>query len=90
MPELPWPIDTVAGDAVSVKFGAVMVRAILVVAVREPEVPVMVTFAVPPAAVLLAVNVRTLVPLVGLVPHVAVTPLGRLDVTARLTLPVNP
>jgi len=70
--------------------GAVMVKARLVVAVRVPEVPVMVRFAVPPAAVLLVVSVSTLVPLVGFVPHVAVTPLGKPDVTARLTLPVNP
>lgn len=62
----------------------------MVVAVRAPEVPVMVTFAVPPAAVLLAVRVSTLVPFVGFVPHDAVTPLGRPEVTARLTLPVNP
>jgi hypothetical protein len=78
------------GDAKSVKLGAVMVKARLVVAVRAPEVPVMVTFVVPPAAVLLAVSVSTLVPLVGFVPHDAVTPLGRPEVTARLTLPVNP
>ena len=83
-------MDTVDGDELRVKLGAVIVRERFVVTVRAPEVPVMVTFVVPPAAVLLAVNVSTLVPLVGLVPHVAVTPLGRLDVTARLTLPVNP
>ena len=90
MPELPWPIPKLGGDANSVKPGALMVTARLVVAVRAPEVPVMMTFAVPPAAVLLAVSVSTLVPLVGLVPHDAVTPLGRPDVTARVTLPVNP
>jgi hypothetical protein len=67
-----------------------MVTARLVVAVRAPEVPVMVRYAVPPAAVLLVVNVSTLLPLVGLVPHDAVTPLGRADVMARFTLPVNP
>jgi hypothetical protein len=78
------------GDANNVKVGAVMVTERLVVAVNAPEVPVMVRFAVPPAAVLLAVNVSTLVPLVGFVPHDAVTPLGRPDVTAKFTLPVNP
>jgi hypothetical protein len=44
---------------------------------------------VPVVAVLLAVKVRTLVELVGLVPNVAVTPLGRVEL-ARLTDPVNP
>jgi len=48
-----------------------------------------VTVAVPVVAVALAVNVSTLVPVVGLVPNVAVTPLGRPD-AASVTLPVNP
>jgi len=38
-----------------------------VVAVKLPEVPVIVTVAVPVVAVALAVNVSTLVPVVGLV-----------------------
>jgi hypothetical protein len=50
----------------------------------------MVTVAVPGVAELLAASVRTLVPLVGFVPHDAVTPAGSDDVTARFTLPVNP
>jgi hypothetical protein len=41
------------------------------------------------AAVLLAVSVRTLVPVVGFGVNDAVTPLGRLG-AARFTLPVNP
>jgi hypothetical protein len=49
----------------------------------------MVTVEVPSVAVLLAVNVTTLEPVVGLVENVAVTPLGRPD-AARVTLPVNP
>ena len=54
----------------------------------------MVTVVGPPtAAEALAVSVRTLV-LVGLVVLVglneAVTPVGNVDVTARLTLPANP
>ncbi|SRR6266568_3707144 len=77
-------------NAVSVKVGAVMDTGMVVVALSAPEVPVMMTFAVPPAAELLAVKVSTLVPLVGFVPHDAVTPVGRPDVTTRLTLPVNP
>lgn len=61
----------------------------VVVAVKLPEVPVMVTVAVPVVAVLLAVRVRVLVEVVGFVPNVAVTPLGRPD-AASVTLPENP
>jgi hypothetical protein len=81
-----------AGEAPMVKFGvavAVIVRAIVVVAVKLPDVPVMVTVAVPVVAVLLAVSVRTLEPVVGFVPNAAVTPLGKPD-AARVTLPLNP
>ena len=75
-----------------VKFGvavALTVRARVVVAVRLPEVPVMVTVELPVVAVELAVRVSTLVPVVGFVPKAAVTPLGRPE-AARVTLPVNP
>jgi hypothetical protein len=44
---------------------------------------------VPVVAVLLAVNVRTLVPVVGFVPNEAVTPLGRAELES-VTDPVNP
>ena len=67
-----------------------MVRLRVVLAVNEPEVPVMVTATVAAGAELLAVRVSTLDPLVGFVPHDAVTPVGSVDVTARLTLPLNP
>ena len=60
------------------------------VAVSVPDVPVIVTAAVPGVAESFAVSVRMLVPLVGFVPHDAETPDGSADVTARLTLPVNP
>lgn len=60
------------------------------VAVRLPAVPVMVKGYWPTTAELLVVSVRTLFPDVGFVPQVAVTPLGRPDVTARFTLPANP
>lgn len=63
--------------------------ASVVVAVRLPEVPVMVTVEVPVVAVALAVKVSTLVPVVGFVPNAAVTPVGRPD-AASDTLPVNP
>jgi len=67
---------------------ALTVRAIVVVAVRVPEVPVIVTVAAPAVAVLLAVSVSTLLPVVGLVPNAAVTPLGNPE-AARVTLPAN-
>ena len=54
-----------------------MVKAMVVLAVRLPEVPLMVTVAEPTAAVLPAVSVSTLLPVVGLVAKAAVTPLGR-------------
>lgn len=44
---------------------------------------------VPVVAVLLAVNVRTLDPVVGFVPNEAVTPLGRAELES-VTDPVNP
>lgn len=83
---------TAVGDAAMVKFGVVVeftVNARVVVAVKLPEVPVIVTVAGPVVAVLLAVSVSTLVPVVGFVPNAAVTPLGRPD-AAKVTLPVNP
>lgn len=90
VPELPWFTPTLLGDADRVKVGVWMARVRVVVAVRLPEVPVIVTAVFPDAAVLLAVRVSTLVLDVGFVPHDAVTPLGRVEVTARVTFPVNP
>jgi hypothetical protein len=65
------------------------VRATVVVCVRLPEVPVMVTVVVPAAAVPDAVNVNVLevVALAGL--NDAVTPAGKL-VTLRDTGPLKP
>ena len=83
---------TEVGEAAMVKLGVadeLTVSASFVVAVKLPEVPVIVTVADPVVAVLLAVSVSTLVPLVGFVANAAVTPLGRPD-AARVTLPVNP
>jgi len=75
---------------VSLKLGAgLTVSATLVVALRLPEVPLMVTVAVPVLAVPLAVSVSTLLPVVGFVPKAAVMPLGNPD-AARVTLPLNP
>lgn len=66
-----------------------MVSEMVVVCVSDPEVPVTVMLLVPVVAVLLAVKVRTLVEVVGLVPNDAVTPLGRAEVDSD-TDPVNP
>ena len=92
VPLAPWVTVREAGEAAMVKFGvavALTVRASVVVAVRLPEVPVMVTVEVPVVAVELAVRVSTLVPVVGFVPNAAGTPLGNPD-AARVTLPLNP
>ena len=51
--------------------------------------PVIVTDVVPVVAVALAVKVKALLPVVGFVPKLAVTPEGRADVD-RVTLPVKP
>lgn len=75
-----------------VKFGlalALTVRAIVVLAFKLPDVPVMVTVTVPVAAVALAVRVNVLVDVVGFGLNTAVTPLGNPD-AARVTLPENP
>ena len=92
VPLVPCVTVTEVGDAAMVKLGVAVeftVNASVVLAVRLPEVPVMVTVADPVVAVLLAVSVSTLVPVVGFVPNVAVTPLGRPE-AARVTLPLNP
>lgn len=80
------------GEADSEKFGVATpftVREIDVVWLNVPDVPVIVTDDVPVVAVELAVKVTTLVPVVGFVPKLAVTPLGRADVESD-TLPVKP
>ncbi len=59
------------------------------VLVKPPDIPVMVTEAVPVAAVLLAVSVNVLVLVVVLGLNDAVTPLGRPDAD-KLTLPLKP
>jgi hypothetical protein len=73
-----------------VKLGAgFTVTATVVVAVRLPDVPVTVTAVVPVLAVVLAMNVSTLLPVVGFVPNAAVTPLGNPDADS-VTPPLNP
>ncbi len=65
-------------------------RVIFVVSVMLPDFPVIVTGVVTLATVLAAVRVKTLLPVVGLVPHFAVTPVGSVEVIDNCTLPVKP
>src|SRR5450631_2313457 len=80
------------GEAESVKFGvaaAFTVNETVVVRVRLPDIPAIVTVTVPVAAVLLAVNVKTLEDVAGFVANAAVTPDGKPE-AASVTLPVKP
>ena len=74
---------------VGAQVGLPMVNAIAVLAVRLPEVPIMVTVDVPTGAELLTTSVAALDDVVGLVPNDAVTPVGRPE-AARVTVPLNP
>jgi hypothetical protein len=92
LPLVPCLTVRLAGDADSEKFGVATpftVKEIDVVRVNVPDVPVIVTVAVPVVAVELAVKVTTLLPVVGLVPKLALTPEGNPD-AERVTLPVKP
>jgi hypothetical protein len=87
----PWFTDRVPSEGASMKLGAALtVRAMVVVSVRVPAVPVMVTVPEPVVAVLPAISVRTLeLPLAGLGLKLAVTPLGSpeaVNVTPALNL----
>jgi hypothetical protein len=94
-PFVPCMIDKVVGEAEREKLGtaaAVTVSESVVELVKVPEVPVMVTVAVPVVAVPLVVSVRVLefmglIVLAGL--KEAVTPLGKPEAD-KLTLPVKP
>jgi hypothetical protein len=75
-----WKTLRLLGDAENVKVPALFTaRETVAVLVKRPEVPVTVTLAVPMAAVLLAVKVTVLVPVVLAGLKDAVTPLGRPD-----------
>jgi hypothetical protein len=89
MPLFPWATPRLLGDAERLKFGAVIVRLIVAVLFKIPEVPVTVTVAVPAVAELAATSVRVLAAAVLAGLNDAVTPLGRPD-AARLTLPLKP
>jgi len=83
---------TLEGFAASVKLGTsagLTVSENPVEAVKLPDFPVMVTVEKPIAAVLPAVSVSKLEPVVGLVPKEAVTPLGKPE-AAKVTLPLKP
>jgi hypothetical protein len=88
MADFPWPTFKEFGPA-RVKLGAWMENDRMVVSVRSPEVPVMVSVLVPAVAVLLAIRVRALFPVVEVGEKEAVTPLGKPD-SERFTVPVNP
>ena len=92
LPLLPRVTLKLLGEADSEKLGVATpftVNEIDVVWLSVPDVPVTVTDDVPVVAVELAVKVTTLLPVVGFVPKLAVTPLGRADVES-VTLPVKP
>jgi hypothetical protein len=83
---------TLDGDAERLKSGdavALTVSANVAAWLRLPDVPVIVTVAVPIAALPLAVSVNALLLVAEAGLNDAVTPLGRPD-AARLTLPVKP
>jgi len=80
------------GEVESVKFGVgrgFTVRESVVVFVKLPEVPVMLTVTGPVVAVLLAASVKVLVVVAGFGLNDAVTPLGRPE-TDKLMLPLKP
>ena len=91
-PVPPCIIVKLLGEAEIAKFGAgtrLTVRETVVVFVKLPDVPAMVTVAVPVVAVLLAVSVSVLVLAVLLGLNDAVTPLGSPEAD-KLTFPVKP
>jgi hypothetical protein len=92
LPLLPCVTLKLLGEADNEKLGVATpftVNEIDVVWLNVPDVPVIVIDDVPVVAVELAVKVTTLLPVVGFVPKLAVTPLGSADVESD-TLPVKP
>jgi hypothetical protein len=98
LPEFPCVTERLAGDALTVKFGAaagLMVSATVDVCVTPPPLAVTVILEVPVVAVPLALNVRVELPLLGAAIEpglkLAVTPAGSPDAdnaTAELKPPV--
>lgn len=89
MEELPWPRFRLPTPD-SVKVGITTFKERVVVTFTVPEVPVIVTLYCPGTAESLVTKVSVLLPVVGFVPHEAVTPVGKVEVRARVTLPLNP
>jgi hypothetical protein len=90
VPLPPFAMEREEDAGASVKLaGAVTVRAMVAVAVRLPDVPVMVTVLVPAAAALVAAKITALDAVAGFVAKLAVTPAGS-PVAARVTVPVKP
>ena len=86
----PCTIVKLVGEAAKVKFGAAFtVKLTVVVCVKLPEVPVIVTVAAPVVAVPLAVKVKVEEAVVGFGLNAAVTPEGNPEADI-VTLPVNP
>ena len=73
----------------SVKLGNCTVNVMVVVALIDPDVPVIVTVALPTGALLLATIVISPLELTGFGVKNAVTPLGK-PLTESVTLPVKP
>ena len=86
--DVPWPTLTVALP-LKVNVGTYTPTVIVMLAVCKPDVQVRVTVYWPTAAVLVAVRVRVVYPVLGLGEKDAVTPLGSPE-SDRFTLPVNP
>lgn len=90
VPWLPCIKVKLLGLAERLKFGAwVTVSCMVVVCVRLPEVPVIVTVTVPVVALELAAKLRALDEVAGLGLNAAVTPCGNPEM-ANVTLPENP
>ncbi len=89
-PLVPWRMLKVFGEAERPKVcDEVTARETKTVFTRLPDLPVMVTVAVPTSAALLAESVSVLVPLVLVGLKEAVTPLGKPDAD-KLTVPEKP
>lgn len=90
IPVVPCAIVTGAGRTDKVKVGiGVTVSAMVVVALKLPEVPVTVIVNVPSVAELLALRVSTLVEVAVFRLKEAVTPVGN-PAAERVTLPAKP
>ncbi len=87
------PPITLVGSSVSEdtvgRGGGVTVKVIVLVFIKLPDEPVIVTVAVPVVAVLLVANVNVLVMVAGFGLNEALTPLGRPEAD-KFTLPLKP